>query len=258
MIWKIYKEDTHIVHYILGTMHLSTIEAFTYVDLAHKYSDMCDIYMAEMDLSTVSYEELLKSFYLPEGVTLSSLMKPHHYDRAVRIFNKAFHTDLNSLSHYTPFFIVNSITEKFLDTRFEKPLDHYLWDMALNRDKIMMGLETFEDQKDIMSRISLDFQVKSLKKCIRHPSLFKKKIRHLNNLYAQGHFGQLYKTTKKSMGSLRSLMIYDRNALMLSRLLPHLTTHSVFVAVGAAHLPGKYGLLKGLKNHGYKVKLLKN
>lgn len=239
-------------------MHLSTSEAFTYVEQAKKYSDMCDIYMAEMDLSTVSYKEIFSSFNLPEGITLPSLMKEHHYQRAVRIFSKAFQTDLNSLIKFTPFFIVNSLTEKFLSSRFEKPLDHYLWDWAGSREKIMMGLETFEDQKKIMSRISLDFQIKSLKKCIRNPALFKKKIRHLNQLYAKGDIGRLYKTTKRSMGSLRSIMIYNRNVHMLYRLLPHLTHHSVFVAVGAAHLPGKYGLLKGLKDHGYKVKLLKN
>lgn len=256
MIWKFYKADSQKVHYIMGTMHLATVEAYTFVDLALKYSDACDIYMAEMDLSTVSYPEVVSSFHLPDGVTITSLLKPHHYKRAVHIFKKAFHTDLTALDHFSPFYILNSLTDKIFNTRWEKPLDHYLWEKAIMNNKIMKGLESFSDQKDIMSFIPLDHQVRALKKCIKNTASYKRKVLHLQSLYAQGDIRQLYKSTKKSMGALRSLMIYDRNDLMLSRLIPFLEDTSVFVAVGAAHLPGEKGLLKGLKSHGYIIKQL--
>ena len=40
---------------------------------------------------------------------------------------------------------------------------------------------------------------------------------------------------------------------MANRSEKYLKEHSVFIAVGAAHLPGKKGIIHLLRNKGYKV-----
>ena len=50
--------------------------------------------------------------------------------------------------------------------------------------------------------------------------------------------------------------ILARNRRMLDSLLPYLENNSVFVAVGALHLPGEDGLLGLLRKRGYELKPL--
>jgi uncharacterized protein YbaP (TraB family) len=86
---------------------------------------------------------------------------------------------------------------------------------------------------------------------------FKKKLEDLNTLYKNTDIKQLYKTTKKSMGKLRKLMIYDRNIAMANRMAELSKEKSSFFAIGAAHLPGPKGVLTLLKKQGFKIALVK-
>ncbi len=56
---------------------------------------------------------------------------------------------------------------------------------------------------------------------------------------------------------LRVKLLDDRNDLMAPRIDAEAREKSVFVAVGAAHLAGKRGLLAQLQQAGYKLKRLK-
>lgn len=72
--------------------------------------------------------------------------------------------------------------------------------------------------------------------------------------YKNGQITKLYKASKKSMGELRGLMIYERNEKMTQVLIDLMNEGSTFCSVGAAHLGGGKGMLRLLKNNGYKVK----
>ncbi len=257
MIWTFHKEDSNVVHYLMGTMHLATSQAFTYADIAKNYIAKSAQYLAEMDLNSVDHEELRASFSLPYPQKLSDFYRPKRFLKLLKIINKSFGIDISVLENYTPFYIFNVITDSSNPKTFPKPLDQYLWDFAMQHNLILGGLETFDDQKFIMKHIPLDYQIKALNSCAKNPALFKKKLKHINQLYAMGDVQQLYKTSKKSMGSLRSLMIYERNFKMTQSILNKLQNGSTFVAVGAAHIPGNTGILKQLKSAGYKIKPLK-
>ncbi len=50
-----------------------------------------------------------------------------------------------------------------------------------------------------------------------------------------------------------STLLYNRNQRWLDALQTLLAHHNAFIAVGAGHLAGIHGLVKGLKWLGYKV-----
>jgi len=258
MIWKIYKNNSEVIHYIMGTMHMSTHEAFTYADMAKKYIGRSSRYIAEMDLGSVNPNDVLASCLLPDNQNLSLLFRPKSFNKIVKIFKKSFDIDISLYDTYSPFYINNLLTDKAMKKTYSQALDHYLWGYAVESQKEMGGLETFEDQKFIISQIPIEIQLKALKSCAKNPALFRKKIIHLNSLYKAGDVKQLYKSSKRNMGALRKLMIYDRNHTMTQRLLGNLKSEVTFVAVGAAHLPGKEGMLSLIKKAGFKVKLLKS
>ena len=253
MLWKFYKNDPEVCHYLFGTMHLATSEAYTHVDLASKYILQCATYAAEMDLEEGHSEILIRYLMLPEGENFSQYFRPKQYNRYRKIVKKAFGLDILEYEKYTPFFINNLISEKCFPQSKSQALDHFLWSFAIENGKEMTGVESLEDQLKILQQIPKDFQVKAFRSSLKNVSAYKKKLQKLNLYYAKGRHKELYQVSKKSMGKIRKLMIYDRNFYMLDRILDIVKTKPSFIAVGAAHLFGQKGLIHLLDKEGYTV-----
>jgi uncharacterized protein YbaP (TraB family) len=60
---------------------------------------------------------------------------------------------------------------------------------------------------------------------------------------------------EKEMGDM-SAILDDRNKNWIPKLKPLLAKGSVFIAVGALHLPGEFGLIKLLEAEGFGFKAL--
>jgi uncharacterized protein YbaP (TraB family) len=139
----------------------------------------------------------------------------------------------------------------------QTPLDYTLWTYAKEQGKITVGVETFQEQMDILAHIPLDNQIKQLKEIAKQPAAFRRQIMKAAELYEQEDIRQLYKLVKKSSGELRKLMIYDRNVIMAKRIARMVAENTGCFAVGAGHLAGQNGIIKLLKAEGFKMKPLK-
>jgi uncharacterized protein len=254
LLWKFYTNDPDVCHYIFGTMHLATKEAYTYVELAKKYITCTSLYAGEMDLDEASMHNMAPYFTLPDDQLFSQLFKPRHYNRYKKIIRKTFNVDISQLDRQSPFYISNLLSELVLVKEHLQPLDHHLWNFAVSSGKTMKGVESFEDQVSILNQIPLDYQIKAFRDMVSNIPSFNNKIRSLNSMYQRGDLNQLYKSSKKSMGKLRGLMIYDRNLRMTEKILTLSTLQPSFFSIGAAHLPGGKGILALLQKQGYKVK----
>ena len=60
------------------------------------------------------------------------------------------------------------------------------------------------------------------------------------------------------LNKYEDLLLNDRNKKWVKELKEIMKNESVFVAVGAGHLTGKYGLISLLKKEGYTVEPLMN
>ncbi|MBK7636651.1 MAG: TraB/GumN family protein [Saprospiraceae bacterium] len=74
MLWKFYETDPEVCSYLFGTMHMSTKEAYTFVEKARKYIQTVSIYAAEMDLNASQSSDIMQYFLLPEGEVFSSFL----------------------------------------------------------------------------------------------------------------------------------------------------------------------------------------
>lgn len=253
MIWKFYRTDPQVCHYLLGTMHVATQEAYTFVDIAKKYILEADTYAGEMDLNIAHGQNMNPYFILPEGEHFQHFFRPRQYAKYRKVIEKAFHIDIMQYDHYTPFFINNLLADLSLTKSYNLALDHDLWQFAKENGKEMTGVESFEDQVSILGQIPVEYQVKSFKSIVKNVAAFKHKLQNMNLMYANNRAHQLYKSSKKSMGKIRKLMIYDRNIHMVERVLEMSSAKTSFFAIGAAHFPGGKGILALLKKEGYKI-----
>ncbi len=258
MLWKFHKKDSEVCHFMLGTMHLATDEAYTYVNVAEKYIDKVAVYAGEMDLNLSVNQNMLPHLTLKDDGKFSSFFRPKQYEKYRKAILKSYKFDILAYDRFTPFFLNNLLAESSISTSKNESLDHYLWTYATDSEKEMCGIESFDDQLNVLRNIPLDYQIKSFRTTVKNISSFKEKLHKLNQLYLKGDIKEIYRISKKSMGKIRNLMIYDRNLKMVERIV-HLTSEkSTFVAIGAAHMAGKKGLISLLKEKGYSVSLLKN
>lgn len=257
LLWKVYKDDPTVCHYIMGTIHTATNEAMAFRELAEACINRVSIYAGEMNLDTVDRTTLTSFLMLPDDQKLTDFFPPKKYQKFKNLILKTYHLDLDELIRFTPFYISNLLAEQSLEQTASLALDYALWRYASLEGKEMHGLESFQEQCAIMKQIPLKYQLKSFKDSLRNISQNQKKINSLNKIYAQGELEKLYKSSKKSMGGIRSLMIYDRNKNMLNRIHELFIQKSCFIAVGAAHLAGDKGILAGLKRADYKIKMIK-
>jgi hypothetical protein len=234
-------------------MHVMSEEAYTPVSMAKHFMEQCQIYAGEMDLDDAMLDQIGEVFTNDDEKLLQDFIGIKKYNKYKKIIQKAFVINLDDIAYYKPLVISNMISESILTKSFDLALDHFLWQYAQALGLEMKGLESAEDQFAIMKAIPMETQLKALKSCTENVSKFRKKVLQLSELYKEGELSKLYKVSKKSMGSLRKLMIYDRNKKMSQNLLKLADTGATFCAVGAAHLPGNKGMLKLIKSSGYKI-----
>jgi uncharacterized protein len=256
LLWKLSAPETGLHSYLFGTMHVRDQRAFTGLDKVYACIDACQALALELDLDEGTGWSDPMLFRLPKGTPLHSLMPPKAYNRLRRILLKAFQVDIAYFPRLIPFALIEVITEQAMSDDHPFFLDAHLWAYAKEREKTLLGLETRQEQQDVLLDIPLDKQVKMLRDTGKNPARFRASLHRMAAWYEAGDLKSLYRASRQSAGNLRKPMLYDRNRLMAERMDELLRRQTVFCAVGAAHLWGGKGILRLLKQKGFSLKAL--
>ena len=140
-------------------------------------------------------------------------------------------------------------------------VEEELLQIAKEDKKEIKGLETMQFQASVFDSIPYEWQAKELLKNIDSFSVYKKEFDEMINLYKSQQLDSMQNMLVKSeFGSeqYEDLLLNDRNKKWVKELKEIMKNESVFVAVGAGHLTGEYGLISLLKKEGYTVEPLIN
>ncbi len=251
MIWQFSFSGSDVRHYLMGTMHLASREAFTFADTALSLLKECHVFAAEMDIHQLESAQM--DYTLPEGLTLSQLLGEKKYAKIGRVLHRSFGIAWPSYDKSLPFFISSMLSIKCANVSFPYTLDQYLWRAAKAGSMSLFGLESIENQKEVLHAIPLSFQLKELQTIARNVGAFRHRTHVLQQLYARNDVHLLYQQTRKYTGAIRKCMLHERNERMGNEILRLSSSNAMFVAVGASHLGGDIGLLAFLKKRGAKV-----
>ncbi len=258
LLWQIDKPGLPGTSYLFGTMHVRDIRAFDYQALVCEKIGTCEAFATEINLKQAEILLSGQSMDLPEGIILADFYSKKKYEKIGRFFQKNTGLDIAHFERAKPMMLTNFMTGSLLNNDQPLSLDQFLWEYAEQENRIMMGIETVEEQIELMEKIPLDYQAKALWSMVKNVSRFRKNLLNLSNLYQDGNLSKILKSAKKSAGKLRKMMIYDRNELMADRISLLVTEQTLFVAVGAGHLGGKKGILRKLKTAGFRLKSVPN
>ena len=254
VLYAFHSKDHLQSGFLFGTMHVSDLTAFTFYELALEKMSTCELLATEIDLDVGASYDINALLSLDEGQSFHDYLRPKKYNKLKSIFLKSFNIDIDRFNTFLPLFLLNVITETELTQQGKSSLDITLWQNAIDLSIDRTGLENFNEHFDVLKHIDVDHQMQMLLKISRNISSFRKGVRTLSAHYSQGDLAKLFEITKKSLGKLRHVMLYDRNAVITSKINELSKESKVFAAMGASHLWGKKGIIALMKQKDFTLK----
>ncbi|MDR1592975.1 MAG: TraB/GumN family protein [Prevotellaceae bacterium] len=268
LLWEVTGNGIQKPSYLYGTIHIYDSTIFKIPQEVYTAVDLCDNFALEVDLNDIDQSKLLQRIMISDpDSTLDKLLEPDVYSAIHEIpFIKMMGEAINMMK---PFYIQQYIL-------IENPLTMQSVELSLNsyansKSKNILGIETIDEQLNMIDAISLYEQAQEIKDiydyCKRENLGFaeagKKIFTTLQITYKDQDFEKLvnledeFKMTSNSSVS-DSTIIGSRNINMANRIDDFIKQDkTLFVAVGALHLPD-YKNLRGvvalLKEKGYNLR----
>ena len=250
-LWKFGFSDRKTI-YLFGSIHLPADIVKWHRNQIFRLISECDYYLGEMNLDQMSTIGLKGANILPQGKRIVDLFPSQkHYDKIRRSIQKSFNVDIDEYRHLKPV-LLQHLLDNSISGGKDKIIDQLLWDFAKAEGKKCSGLESVEEQIEVLNQIDLEYQTKLLKTIAFNTKTYHRRIKKLIHLYNIQDVQQLYLTSSRSTGKYRKLMIYDRNKKMAKKI-NELKSGSYFISVGVGHLYGNEGLLALLKREGVRL-----
>lgn len=261
VLWEIKKSGSNNLSYILGTIHvLDTTQINFPIETLKTLLDKCGNLCIEIIPGQVNeLKEINKYLYLKdEDLKISNRLEKEYYDNLMQIadssdyFLKRFKPYLDSmrptiLSTYIEAERELIKTQNFVSVNYRPESD--LFNYANKKGYKTIPLETGQQQIDWTVRLDLSFE-KSLE-------LLKKSIDKYNDNDSGIDIFQKYSEQDLALYPpdvfSDSIMIL-RNTGIAEKIDSMMNIKSLFVAIGAAHLPYENGVLNLLEQKGYIIK----
>ena len=263
LLWRISGKGLSRPSYLFGTMHIICADDAALSDSLKAVIAACDEVYFEINLSDMS--DMMKAIqyrYMADSKRLSDLLKPDEYARVKDYFTK--HSSMvpfGMLERFKPLLISGLIEEQGLGCQTTDGMELRIMKELKASNKPVNGLETAAFQAGLFDSIPYEEQAKELVKDIDSADENKKVTQELADLYTRQDLDGIEQLSDKDdsgMSGYMDLLLYDRNRKWARELKKLLPGRSLLVAVGAAHLPGKEGVIELLRKEGYTVEPVKN
>lgn len=260
LLWKVSGGNTKGDCYIYGTFHLGVKPTEKKLHQYDSLIKLCEAFYGEMNFDSVNQNSILKHAFL-SGRTLESCFNPNDYKWVSRYLKDSFDTDINDYKKFKPAFIQTILaamevlkSDQVDDKSFS--IDKELFTLAKSHHKIMRGFETDEDQAVILfDKHTVEEQATQLVKSLKGEKIVDTTITtKLFKYYREQDLEGLEKLAKQSEEEMDMNSLVDqRNSKWVDIFTKQCNQYTMYIAVGALHLPGDTGLLNLLKQKGYTV-----
>ena len=260
LFWEISGNGLTEHSYLYGTMHTQDDRAFQFKDGVMEAFNQAEIYAMELNMDSVDQEGLLSKLIKDSVYSLKTLLTANEYKIVSDFFRDSLGQPLFMFEKMQPLFTSQMVTLRDLDAQQTDALDIYFFKEAKKQKKQTIGLEKTIEQIDAFSAIPYEMQAKSLVDAVKDYG--KEEDLDMDTMikyYVEGNLDKLLEMTTKDedheeMSKIfNDIFLVKRNYNMADRVEPYIKKGSSFIAIGAAHLPGKEGVIELLRKKGYKV-----
>ncbi|MBT2562638.1 TraB/GumN family protein [Pedobacter sp. ISL-64] len=260
LLWEISGNGLKKPSYLFGTHHLIGAKFADTMKVLQEKFKSTDAVVGEIVMDS-TMQTKMAPFLVMKNNTLDSLLTKSEYKEVEDYFkSKQPGFELKQLNNFKPAMV------SIMMMLFESPdmlkdigkgMDESFQKYAKKNGKSLYGLETAEYQGALLFDSDLQKQKKALLKSIREVDKSKQKMEELKTYYITQDIGkltELFKNQDEENKEFMTELLKNRNKRWLDQLPALMQKQSLFIAVGAGHLVGTEGLIKGLQLKGYILK----
>jgi uncharacterized protein YbaP (TraB family) len=259
LLWEITGNGLRQPSYLFGTMHVSNKMVFHLSDSFYNAIASCSTVSLELDPRQWQSE----MYRLQQSQTAMSQYARQANDfireRSFRL-NSSYENSIRRALSEEPY-VINGLLYRTMEgqSNFQENtyLDLYIYQTARKLGKKATGVENFMESE----RIQLAAQEDMMKDRNRFRMNFNNENpyelqRKIQDAYRRGDLSMLDSLSQLTGGSeaYNEKFLYGRNDIQANSIDSIIKKESLFVAVGAAHLPGKRGVIEILRRKGYTLR----
>ncbi|KGO86029.1 hypothetical protein Q765_13285 [Flavobacterium rivuli WB 3.3-2 = DSM 21788] len=256
LLWEVSGNGLKKSSYLYGSMHVSDKVSYHLSDAFFTRLLAADIVANESEPST--------------WIDLMGVMGSRNSYRNSNKLYARFYMEPAAKENLYPLFRTGNFTinnllfrtdETQKEYQEETYLDMFIYRTGRKYQKKTVGLE--DTKTSLLNVMNIDYRamkpreenIAALQKIIKNTSYQEA----LMNYYRDKDLDMLDSLTSlASSGTYLKTLLYDRNVVMVHSIDSLVKTGSLFAAVGAAHLPGKNGIIEMLRAKGYNVQPVKD
>lgn len=255
LLWKISGNGLEKESYLFGTIHIICKEDFLMDERITAAFDQTEQLIMELDMSDPQLQAKMQQVSLNPGMkNLQSELDESTAKSLDEFLINSYGAGLAQLGILKPFVLSSMVMLKVLPCAEVESYEGFFNTRALAAGRPVAGLETVDFQVGIFDQIPQNIQLEELGKLVTDDSS-KQDLEKLMTTYRSEDLDALYQVMNSSgmVADYRVLMLDDRNKTWVPKIEEAMQSKSVFVAVGAGHLSGEFGVLALLKKAGYTV-----
>jgi uncharacterized protein YbaP (TraB family) len=259
LLWEISGNGLKKPSYLFGTFHLMDAKFVDTMNVLQEKLKSVDAIVGE-SITDSTTQTKMASFLIMKNNTLDKLLTKAEYKEIEdHIKTKNIDFDLKEANNFKPA-VVSMILLLFDNSDIKdmkEGIDDSFQQYARGNNKPLFGLETAEYQAALLFDNDLQRQKKALLKSLRETNKDKKRMEELKAYYLTQNIDKLtefFKIQDEESKEFMTELLKNRNKRWLDQLPALMQKQSLFIAVGAGHLVGAEGLIKGLQLKGYILK----
>ncbi len=258
LLWKVSKAGIQS-SYIFGTIHVADENILSLPPAVSGALNSSDIFVMETLPDPTQILCFFNMMYFSDGKRLNEMLSKQLFEKTVEILS-AYHLPAEAVAVMKPW-------AAFLTMNYPPNmgpvLDLKLLHIAQNNGNDVYGLETMEEQGNVLNGMDNEAQIRLLTDTVCHYDIViedfeKMKLFYLNrDLKGLFEFIHKYSTSNDAVyEELLERLLSKRNYIMAERMQPMLKDGNAFIAIGAMHLPGDEGVIHLLVQQHYDISLV--
>lgn len=257
--WSIMDGDRQ-AGYLLGTIHSEDPRVLDFPESFLQQLGSNQVFAMELVPDLPTLKKLNDYMHYPDGTSLESWVGAERFAKIQELLVSHYRVPADWMETMKVWAVVMTLSVPPPETGLF--MDFSLSLRASGGGLRVVGLETLDQQLAFLEDMPLGQQLELLDQALENYGRVGELQAQVVNAYLAGDLQVLKKEAEEQMNQLtpeakKYFMeqgIDARNHRILESLLPLLAESTVFVAVGALHLPGDQGLVALLRESGYILK----